>query len=311
MSRNDEKIESASSEIKVWTQWSDLLVPPGITLLSPENFPLDSSDLSQIDFYVPTYFTGAKGLAHVAKMTNLKTLQMPNAGYDDALAYLRPGLTLCNAAGVHDASTAELAVGLAIASRRGFGEFMKDQKDGVWNHRRFPALSDSKVGIVGFGSIGKEIAKKLAAFDVEITAFTQSGRDGSLTVDQLDAHLPSLDIVILILPLTDSSQHMFDAERLAKMKNGALLINVSRGPVVVTEALVAELNSKRIFAALDVTDPEPLPVGHPLWRAPNLILLPHVGGDSEAFEPRCRALIESQLKLLAQGKALQNVVVLG
>ena len=299
------------SEIKVWTQWSDLSVPPGITLLSPENFPLDSSDLSQIDFYVPTYMTGAKGLSYVVKMTNLKTLQMPNAGYDDALAHLRPGITLCNATGVHDASTAELAVGLAIASRRGFSELIKDQMNEVWNHRRFPALSDSKVGIVGFGSIGKEIARKLSAFDVEITAFTQSGRDGSLTIDQLDAHLPSLDIVILILPLSDSSRHMFDATRLSKMKDGALLVNVARGPVIVTDALVAELNSKRIFAALDVTDPEPLPAGHPLWKAPNLIVLPHVGGNSEAFEPRGRKLIESQLRLLAQGKALEHVVAQG
>ena len=299
------------SEIKVWTQWSDLSAPAGVTLLSPENFPLDSSDLSQIDFYVPTYMTGAKGLSYVAKMTNLKVLQMPNAGYEDALAHLRPGLTLCNATGVHDASTAELAVGLAIASRRGFSEFMKDQNDGIWNHRRFPALSDSKVGIVGFGSIGKEIARKLSAFDVEITAFTQSGRDGSLKVEELDAHLPELDIVILILPLTDSSRHMFDAARLSKMKDGALLINMARGPVVVTDALVAELQAKRLYAALDVTDPEPLPTGHPLWKVPNLILVPHVGGNSEAFEPRGRKLVESQLLLLSQGKALEHVVAQG
>ena len=286
-------------------------MPPGVTLLSPENFPLDTSDLSQVDFYVPTYMTGAKGLSYVEKMTNLKVLQMPNAGYEDAMAHLRPGLTLCNATGVHDASTAELAVGLAIASRRGFAEFMEDQKNGVWNHRRFPALSDSKVGIVGFGSIGKEIARKLSAFDVEITAFTQSGRDGSLKVEELDAHLPQLDIVILILPLTDTSRHMFDASRFSKMKDGALLINMARGPVVVTDALVAELNSKRIFAALDVTDPEPLPAGHPLWKAPNLILVPHVGGNSAAFEPRGRKLIESQLLLLSQGKALEHVVAQG
>jgi phosphoglycerate dehydrogenase-like enzyme len=299
------------SEIKVWTQWPDLSAPAGVTLLSPENFPLDSSDLSQIDFYVPTYMTGAKGLSYVAKMTNLKVLQMPNAGYEDALAHLRPGLTLCNATGVHDASTAELAVGLAIASRRGFAEFITDQNDGVWNHRRFPSLSDSKVGIVGFGSIGKEIARKLSAFDVEITAFTQSGRDGSLKVEELDSRLPNFDIVILILPLTDSSRHMFDASRLSKMKDGALLINMARGPVVVTDALVAELQAKRLFAALDVTDPEPLPTGHPLWKAPNLILVPHVGGNSAAFEPRGRKLVESQLLLLSQGKALEHVVAQG
>ena len=241
--------------MRVWTQWSDLSAPDGITLLSPDNFPLDSADLSQVDMYVPSYMGGAKALSYAAKMSNLKILQMLNAGYDDALAYLRPGLTLCNARGVHDASTAELAVGLAIASRRGFAEFIREQGTGTWNHRRFPSLSDSKVGIIGFGSIGKKIAQNLSGFEVSITAFTQSGRDGSLTIDQLDSHLPQLDIVILILPLSDSSRHLFNAERLSKMKDGALLINMARGPVVVTDALVAELNSKRIFAALDVTDP--------------------------------------------------------
>lgn len=299
------------SSINVWTQWGDLSAPAGITLLSPENFPLDTSDLSQIDFYVPLYMGGAKALSYAAQMPNLKTLQMLNAGYDDALAYLRPGLTLCNARGVHDASTAELAVGLAIASRRGFPEFMREQIAGRWSHHRTSALSDSKIGIIGYGSIGKKIAKNLSGFEVSVTAFTQSGRDGSLTIDQLDAHLPELDIIILILPLSDSSRHLFNAKRLAAMKDGALLINVARGPVVETDALVKELNSGRIFAALDVTDPEPLPTGHPLWSAKNLLLLPHVGGNSDAFEPRGRALVESQLQLLAAGAPLEHVVAQG
>ena len=299
------------SSINVWTQWDDLSAPAGITLLSPQNFPLDTSDLSQIDFYVPLYMGGAKALSYAAQMPNLKTLQMLNAGYDDALAYLRPGLTLCNARGVHDASTAELAVGLAIASRRGFPEFMREQIAGRWSHHRTSALSDSKIGIIGYGSIGKKIAKNLSGFEVSVTAFTQSGRDGSLTIDQLDAHLPELDIIILILPLSDSSRHLFNAKRLAAMKDGALLINVARGPVVETDALVKELNSGRIFAALDVTDPEPLPAGHPLWSAKNLLLLPHVGGNSDAFEPRGRALVESQLQLLAAGAPLEHVVAQG
>ena len=297
--------------MRVWTQWSNLSAPEGITLLSPDNFPLDSSDLSQVDMYVPSYMGGANALSYAAKMPNLKILQMLNAGYDDAMAYLRPGLTLCNARGVHDASTAELAVGLAIASRRGFAEFIREQATGTWNHRRFPALSDSKVGIIGFGSIGKEVARKLSGFDVSITAFTQSGRAGTVKIDDLDKHLPQLDIVILILPLSDSSRHMFNAARLASMKDGALIVNVARGPIIDTEALIKELNSRRIFAALDVTDPEPLPQGHPLWSAANLIVVPHVGGNSEAFEPRGRALIESQLKLLAAGSPLEHVVAQG
>lgn len=254
---------------------------------------------------------GAKALSYVSNMPNLKVLQMLNAGYDDALAYLRPGLTLCNARGVHDASTAELAVGLAIASRRGFPEFMRDQIAGIWSHHKTASLSDSRIGIIGYGSIGKKIAANLSGFDVSITAFTQSGRDGTFTIDKLDEHLPTLDIVILILPLSESSRGLFDAARLARMKDGALLINVARGPVVVTEALMKELESRRLFAALDVTDPEPLPLGHPLWSSPNLLIVPHIGGNSDAFEPRGRKLIESQLALLATGAPLEHVVAQG
>ena len=299
------------SKIVAWTQWSDLTAPEGVTLRSPKDFPLDTSDLSEINFYVPSYMGGAAALSYAAKMPNLKTLQMPNAGYDDALAFVRPGLTLCNASGVHDASTAELAVGLALASRRGFPEFIRDQIAGTWDHRRFTSLSDSKIGVIGFGSIGKQVVKNLSGFDVSVISFSKSGRDGSVKIDELDKHLPDLDIIILILPLTNESRHMFNKERLAKMKDGALIVNVARGPIIETDALIAELNSGRLHAALDVTDPEPLPAGHPLWSAKNLLLVPHVGGNSTAFEPRGRKLVESQLALLAQGKPLNNIVAEG
>jgi phosphoglycerate dehydrogenase-like enzyme len=299
------------AEIVAWTEWDDLKVPAGVKLLSQKDYPLESSDLSKINFFVPLYMGGAKALAFAANMENLKVLQVPNAGYDDALQYLRPGLTLCNAAGVHDASTAELAVGLALASRIGIPNFVREQDRGEWNHHRRNALSDSKIGIVGYGSIGKKIAKNLSGFDIEVTAFSRSGIDGAKKIAELDAYLPKLDIVILILPLNDESKYLFNKERLAKMKDGALLVNVARGPIVDTDALIAELNSGRIFAALDVTDPEPLPSSHPLWKADNLLIVPHVGGDSSAFEPRCRKLVESQLELLVSGKPLKNIVAVG
>ena len=299
------------SEIVAWTQWDDLKVPAGVTLHSPKDFPLGTSDLSKITFFVPSYMGGKEALDWAAKMPNLKVLQMPNAGYDDALAYVRPGITLCNAAGVHDASTAELAVALALASRRGIADFVKDQMNENWNHHRRTSLADAKIGIIGFGSIGQQVAKNLSGFEVEVIGFSKSGRDGSKKIEELDSYLPTLDIVILILPLNAESKHMFNKERLAKMKDGALLVNVARGPIVDTDALVSELNTGRIFAALDVTDPEPLPAGHPLWKAKNVLIVPHVGGNSTAFEPRGRKLVESQLELLAAGKPLKNVVAEG
>ena len=299
------------SEHVVWTQWDDLNVPSKFKRLSPATNPADTSDLSEVTFYVPTYMGGRPALELTKKMPNLKILQVPNAGYDDAMEFLRPGITLCNGRGIHDDSTAELAVGLTIASLRGFATFVRDQDKGEWVNKNYDSINDRKIGIVGFGSIGSTIARMLSGFSVEIVAFTQSGRDNTIAITDLDKHLPSLDVVILILPLTKESKHLFDARRLALMKDGALLVNVARGPIVDTDALVKELNSGRIIAGLDVTDPEPLPKGHPLWSAKGVLISPHVGGNSSAFEKRARRLIESQLNLLAQGKPLNNIIVAG
>ena len=299
------------SEHTIWTQWDDLNVPSKFKRLSPANTPAENSDLSEITFYVPTYMGGRPALELTKKMPNLKILQMPNAGYDDAMEYVRDGMTLCNGKSIHDDSTAELAVGLTIASLRGFPDFVRNQDKSEWVHVKNKSINDRKIGIIGFGSIGTTIAKMLSGFAVEIIPFTQSGRDNTIAITDLDKHLPTLDVVILILPLTKESKHLFDTKRLSLLKDGALLVNVARGPIVETDALVKELNSGRITAALDVTDPEPLPKDHPLWRAKGVLISPHVGGNTTAFESRARRLIESQLNLLAQGKALNNIIVAG
>lgn len=299
------------SEHAIWTQWDDLNVPSKFKRLSPSTTPIENADLSEITFYVPTYMGGRPALELTKKMPNLKILQMPNAGYDDAMEYVRDGMTLCNGKSIHDDSTAELAVGLTIASLRGFPDFVRNQDKSEWVHVKNKSINDRKIGIIGFGSIGTTIAKMLSGFTVEIIPFTQSGRDNTIAITDLDKHLPTLDVVILILPLTKESKHLFDAKRLSLMKDGALLVNVARGPIVETDALVKALNSGRITAALDVTDPEPLPKDHPLWRAKGVLISPHVGGNTTAFESRARRLIESQLNLLAEGKRLNNVIVSG
>ena len=295
----------------VWTQWDDLVIPSPFKKLSPATTPADGGDFSEVTFYVPAYMGGRAALELTKQMPNLKYLQMPNAGFDDAMEFVRPGMTLCNGRSIHDDSTAELAVGLTIASLRGFPEFVRNQDKGKWVHTREKSINDRKIGVIGFGSIGSTVARMLAGFSVEIMPFTQSGRDKTTPISDLDKHLPTLDVVILILPLTKESKHLFDARRLSLMKDGALLVNVARGPIVDTDALVKELNSGRITAALDVTDPEPLPEGHPLWSAKGVLISPHVGGNTTAFEPRARRLIKSQLELLAAGKPLNNVIVAG
>ena len=299
------------SQHTIWTQWDDLNVPSKYKKLSPSTTPIENADLSEITFYVPTYMGGRPALELTKKMPNLKILQMPNAGYDDAMEYVRDGMTLCNGKSIHDDSTAELAVGLTIAALRGFPDFVRNQDKSEWVHVKNKSINDRKIGIIGFGSIGTTIAKMLSGFAVEIIPFTQSGRDNTIAINDLDKYLPTLDVVILILPLTKESKHLFDTKRLSLMKDGALLVNVARGPIVETDALVKELNSGRITAALDVTDPEPLPKDHPLWRAKGVFISPHIGGDTTAFESRARRLIESQLNLLAQGKVLDNIIVSG
>jgi len=294
--------------MNIWTQWSDLTLPAGMTHLATDGFVPAASQFDEIEFYVPSYMGGLKTIEIIPRMKNLKVVHYNQAGYEDILPHIPQGVTLCNGTGVHDVSTSELAIGLTIASRRGFAEFMDNQKQGVWKRTRKPALADSHVGIVGYGHIGKRIASLLEMFETKVTAFTRSGSDGSIKIAEFDDYLPKLDVIILILPLTAESKNFMNANRIKKMKDGATLINVARGAIVDTDALVAELNTGRITAGLDVTDPEPLPAGHPLWSAPNLIISPHVGGDSGAFVPRARKMVQEQLARIAKNEPLINQI---
>lgn len=299
------------SGLVAWCQWADVEPPKGVRLLNPATRDIHREPVDDVAFYVPTYLSGSTGLAPVPDMASLRVLQMPNAGYDDALPLARDGLTICNARGVHDASTAELAVGLAVASLRGLPTFVRNQDRRTWEHLRRESLADRLVGVVGHGAIGQRVGRLMTAFEASVVGFSRSGRDGSLPIDTLDAHLPALDVVVLTVPAADDTRHLFDARRLALLKDGALLVNVSRGSVVDTEALVRELATGRIRAALDVTDPEPLPADHPLWSAPNCLITPHVGGDSSAFEPRMKRLLVEQLRRFVMGEPLLNVVQTG
>jgi len=197
---------------------------------------------------------------------------------------------------------------MAIAMKRGFPDFIRLQDRGIWSHERMGSLNDSNIGIIGAGSIGQTLVSYLKPYEVEITTFSRSGGAGSLTMDRLDELLPTFDIVFLILPLNDQSENLFNARRLALLKTGAILINVARGKIVDTDALVKELATGRISAALDVTEPEPLLPSHPLWSLKNVMITPHVGGDSAAFEKRGKRFIESQLQRIADGLDPINII---
>jgi phosphoglycerate dehydrogenase-like enzyme len=266
--------------------------------------------LDAVRFYVPPYMFGASVLEPMARMRSLEVVQTLTAGVDSVLPYLPEGVTLCNARGVHDASTAELAVGLVLASLRGIPEFVRAQDLGHWAHAERPALADRTVLLLGYGSIGAAVERRLSGFEVEVLRVASRARDGVHDPRALPDLLPRADVVVVLVPLTDQTRAMVDAGFLARMRDGALLVNVARGGVVVTDALLAELESGRLSAALDVTDPEPLPPDHPLWRAPGLLVSPHVGGNSTAFLPRAFALLRAQLARWVSGEPLANVVAL-
>jgi phosphoglycerate dehydrogenase-like enzyme len=264
------------------------------------------------EIVVPPYLGRDLPLARLAELPRLRVVQTLTAGVDDVLPFMPLGVTLCNATGVHDTSTAELTIGLTIAALRGLGDFARAQTTGTWLSSTRTSLADRRVLLIGAGSVGRAILDRLAAFEVSVTRVATTARVDDVGpvhgVGELAQLLRSHDVVILIVPLTPSTRGMVDAAFLAAMPDGALLVNVARGPVVDTEALVAEVSSGRLAAALDVTDPEPLPVDHPLWRAPNVLISPHVGGNSTAFVPRARALLRRQFEAYAAGEPLANVV---
>lgn len=264
--------------------------------------------IEDVRFLVADYRFGGRERDHFDQMTSLEVIQTQTAGVEHLRPYVPDGVTLCNGRGIHDTSTAELAVALTLASLRGLPDFVRAQERGEWAFEERASLADKRVLIVGYGQIGEAIERRMLPFEAEVGRVARSARDGVHPIDELPDLLPDADVVVLIVPGTAETAGLFDAAMLARMRDGALLVNVSRGPVVDTGALLAELESGRLRAALDVVDPEPLPAGHPLWQAPGLLLSPHVGGASDAMRPRALRLVREQLERYAAGEPLANVV---
>jgi phosphoglycerate dehydrogenase-like enzyme len=279
------------------------------------DFPADPAEAA---FYVVPYMRpAAAAVRPLPLMTGVQVVQTLSAGTDHvagAVARMAPGVRLCNARGVHEASTAELALTLVLASLRGVPRFVRGQEQEKWYSGFYPALADRRVLIVGYGSIGAAVEDRLVPFEAEVDRVARGARQtprGPVhPLADLPRLLPAADVVVLTTPLTEQTRGLVDASFLARMKDGALLVNVARGPVVDTKALLVETESGRLTAALDVTDPEPLPAGHPLWHAPGVLISPHVGGSTSAFLPRARRLLAGQLRRFAAGEPLENEVPL-
>ncbi|WFE64351.1 2-hydroxyacid dehydrogenase [Micromonospora sp. WMMD714] len=288
-------------------------VPCGVTV-QPWTDPADPpGDPADVRFWVPPFLAGAETLTMLDRLPDLAVVQLLSAGADAWAGRVPAGVALCDARGVHDAGTAEWVVAAILAQLRGFPALARAQARREWAYDRVAPtdeLTGKRVLIVGAGSIGAAVRSRLAPFDVTFTLVARTARpdQGVHAVAELPRLLPGADVVVLLVPLTDATRGLVDADFLAAMPDGALLVNAARGPVADTAALVAELTSGRLRAALDVTDPEPLPADHPLWELPNVLLTPHVAGSVKGLLPRAYRLVGEQVRRFAAGTPLVNRV---
>jgi phosphoglycerate dehydrogenase-like enzyme len=264
--------------------------------------------VAEVEFYVPSFFPSPAGVAVLGKMPRLKVVQTLTAGVDWLRPQLPPGVALCNARGAHDASTAEWAVAAMLGALREFPAFSRAQSEGRWAYQGTDQLAGKNVLIVGYGSIGAAVERRLAGFEVTVTRVARRPRPGVAGLAELAGLVPAADVVVLLVPATPETAGMADAAFLARMKDGALLVNAARGTVVDTAALTAEVASGRLRAALDVTDPEPLPPGHPLWSLSGVFITPHVAASTSVSRQRAAQLVRDQAEAYGRGEPLRNVI---
>lgn len=304
--------------------------PAGVELIPLSEAP---GPETEIDVWIPDPYP-TRAMRTWPKLRGVRLVLSLMAGTEWIPRTVGPHVTICNARGAHNISTAEWTVASILAMLKYFPFFLDVQQSGKWK-RRFEAstryaamtgdarplyppvmledLTGKTVLMIGYGSIGKEIERMMAPFNVDLVRVARSPRSNPQVhpVSEMDDLLPRAEVIVLILPATVESHKLIGTHQFALMRQGALLVNAARGPIVDTDALVEALHSGRIRAALDVTDPEPLPEGHPLWSCPNLLITPHVAGSTPQFAPRALRTAADELRRYMAGEPLQNVVQAG
>jgi phosphoglycerate dehydrogenase-like enzyme len=284
-------------------------VPDGVEII---DWDLTSpAPRDRIDVVVPPYLGGQKLEALHGVTTRLVQSQL--IGYDGVADSLPPGHVFANATTVHETSTAELTVTLILAAQRGIPDFVRASTQGRWAPALHESLADRTVLLIGYGGVGRAIEARLLPFETTVVRVARSARadeKGQIHgIDELPGLLPEADIVVVAVPLGESTTGLVDDAFLSRMRDGALLVNIARGGVADTDALLAHATSGRLRLALDVTEPEPLPDGHPLFALPNVLITPHVGGASTAMMPRMARLLHRQIDRLLRGEEPENVVI--
>ena len=284
---------------------------PGVT---PVRYDPDGplpQEAASAEVFVPPFLASAKVVEMLEHLPALRLVQLLTAGAENWVDRMPAHVALSDCRGAHGAATAEWIVGVLLAVYRGLPGFVRSQDERRWDQHFTDELAGKRVLLVGAGDLADNAVRRLTPFEVTTTLVGRRARDGVHGIDEVHALLPDHDAAVLVVPLTDGTRGLVDARFLAAMPDGAVLVNAARGPVVDTDALVAELRSGRLRAALDVTDPEPLPADHPLWSAPGLLLTPHVGGSVPGGMRRALAVAAEQLAAFAHGDDPPNLVADG
>jgi phosphoglycerate dehydrogenase-like enzyme len=265
--------------------------------------------LADVTFYCLPYMGDAASIALIGQLPRLEVVQSLSSGVDEVLGAVPPQAWLCNGRGLHhEEGTAELAISLILASLRELTAFARQQSRRAWSHQRTATLDGKRVLLAGYGAIGAAIEARLAPFGPSITRVSRTPRPGVAPLGQLPVLAATADILVVCLALSPQTRGIVSRGVLAALPGGALVVNVARGPVVDAAALTAELSSGRLRAALDVTDPEPLPADRPEWSLPNVLITPHIGGDTFEFAGRAPVFVAAQAASHLAGRPLRNVV---
>ncbi len=287
------------------------VLPDGIDVVIWKGTGAPVPGIEGVEVLVPGYMGPPVSSESLEVFTSLRMIQLVSAGVDSWLKRVPVGVILCNGRGVHGGSTAELAVGGIVSSLREFPRLRDAQRAHRWErHGNTAGLDGTRVLVLGAGDIGSRIAASVAPLGAQVTLVARHPREGVRGLTELAALLPEHQVVVIAVPYTTQTHQLVDAAFLSSMPDGALLVNIARGAIVDTDALLAELTSQRLHAFLDVTEPEPLPADHPLWSAPNLQLTPHVGGGTVGWQQRAYRLVREQLIRFHRGEPLHNVVTI-
>jgi phosphoglycerate dehydrogenase-like enzyme len=262
----------------------------------------------EVEVLVPPWWPKDTVSSALGALGSLRLIQMLNAGVDWIVGSVPDGVTLCNAGDVNAVEVAEWVMAVTLAHLRRLGEFDRARAEGRWRPTVTSTLRHRRVVVVGHGAIGRALVAMLEPFGADVTVVARTARPGVEPVERLAGLVGDAEVLMVVAALTEGTRGLVDRELLGALPDGALVVNVGRGPIVVTDDLLAELTARRLHAALDVTDPEPLPEGHPLWAAPNLTLTPHVGGGTTNFMPNAFGLVGDQVRRLAAGEQLRFVI---